>query len=222
MQAPKISFKTIGTEQQPLWVIDNFFAEPDSLFSYAMSSSPVSEASGHYPGMRSPASAQYKTAVLALVGKLINQFDASVRLQRIDAYYSLVATPPEQLNIVQRIPHFDKPLTNEYAVIHFLCGEEQGGTAFYQHRSTEFEFITEQRQNRYLASLERDIKQQGMPQGYINGDSDLFRQIHSEKAFFNRALVYRCSSLHSGCIARDYVPVFDPNKGRFTLTSFLG
>ena len=57
--------------------------------------------------------------------------------------------------------------------------------------------------------------------GYINDCSAEFEQLLVQDAQFNRLLMYRGSSLHSGCIGHDYTYVPDPATGRLTLTSFI-
>ena len=57
--------------------------------------------------------------------------------------------------------------------------------------------------------------------GYINGDTALFEQIAKQDGLFNRMLVYRRNSLHSGCIAPDFVPDPNPLTGRLSINSFI-
>ena len=56
---------------------------------------------------------------------------------------------------------------------------------------------------------------------YINGDTELFEQIASVPAVFNRILIYRRNSLHSGCIDRDFVPDPNPLTGRLSINCFM-
>jgi hypothetical protein len=59
------------------------------------------------------------------------------------------------------------------------------------------------------------------PAGFVNASTPLFEQLASYDAVFNRALVYRGTSLHSGSIPADFVPDSDPRTGRLTLNTFL-
>jgi hypothetical protein len=56
---------------------------------------------------------------------------------------------------------------------------------------------------------------------YINGDTALFEQVAMQAGRFNRMLVYRRNSLHSGCIARNFVPDPNPLTGRLSINCFL-
>ena len=74
----------------------------------------------------------------------------------------------------------------------------------------------------YFETIEREVREIGLPKppAYICGDTELFERIYEVEARWNRLVVYRTSSLHSGSIATNYP--FDPNPmtGRFTVASF--
>jgi hypothetical protein len=92
----------------------------------------------------------------------------------------------------------------------------------YRHTPTDFEYVDEQRYSRYMANIqERYPSKDTYPEGYINGSTDQFEEIASFDAIFNRLLMYRGTSLHSGKIGKEYN--FDPSPatGRLTLTSFF-
>jgi hypothetical protein len=56
---------------------------------------------------------------------------------------------------------------------------------------------------------------------YISGNTALFEQIASEDGIFNRMLVYRRNSLHSGSIAKGFVPDPNPLTGRLSINCFI-
>ena len=96
------------------------------------------------------------------------------------------------------------------------------GTALYRHKPTGFEYVDEQRYTPYMESIEQRYPSEShYPEGYINGSTDCFEEVASFDAVFNRLLMYRGTSLHSGKIGKDYN--FDPSPatGRLTLTSFF-
>ena len=70
-------------------------------------------------------------------------------------HFSLVTTPPEKLDYLQRIPHVDSPFTNELAFIHYLFKADLGGTAFYRHRATDTSTSME-RKPEYLRVVEEE------------------------------------------------------------------
>jgi len=220
---PVIRFSLIGREQQPLLVVDNFIPQPEQLLDYALTQGAVSQAAGLYPGLRSPAPAAFGTFLLQHLARPLQACFGLVpsQLQQIDSYFSLVCTPAAQLSPMQSVPHFDRPCPDELAAIYYLCDERHGGTSFYRHRSTGYEAITPERQALYQQALQVDFQQHGIPQGYICGDTPLFEVIATVPARFNRLVLYRCSSLHSGDIAADYCYDLNPLTGRFTIASFL-
>ena len=100
----------------------------------------------------------------------------------------------------------------ELAFIHYLFKADLGGTAFYRHRKTGFEYRRPgTREADYLRTgrSSRTIGPDSPPAEYINGDTPLYEQMGREEGVFNRMLVYRRNSLHSASIGTGFVP--DPN-----------
>jgi len=74
----------------------------------------------------------------------------------------------------------------------------------------------------YAQAIEEEMRTHGLPRpGYVNGSTELFECIGAFEATFNRALVYRGTSLHSGSIPADFVPDPNPRTGRLTLNTFV-
>ena len=137
-------------------------------------------------------------------------------------HYSLVTTPPAKLSYPQRIPHVDSVAPNELAFIHYLFKSDLGGTAFYRHRKTGFEYVDLDRMPEYLRNMEEEsLGPDYPPAEYINGDTPLYEQISAHEGVFNRALFYRRNSLHSGSLARNFVADPNPRTGRLSINGFL-
>ena len=219
----EIRRETIGRERAPLLVIDDFAEAADALVRQAV---PKHFAvGGHFfPGIRARAPLTYQRF---LIGKLrdlvLDFFELEADVLRLSmCHYSLVTTPPQQLMMEQRIPHTDSTGRDGLATIHYLFRGRHGGTAFYRHRKTGFEYIDESRKVGYLRVLEQEVRGPDAPRpGYINGDTPLFEQIANEEGAFNRLLVYRRNSLHSGSIGQDFVPDPNPLTGRLSINSFI-
>lgn len=222
----RIACHSIGREQQPVLVIDNFLSDPDSLVEQATNAE-FNPDQGLFPGHRAPAPDIYTKALeQALPGLLAQCFDIQPGdIRQVESSFSLVTQPPETLKPLQRIPHFDSRKPKELASIYFLCNREQhtyGGTAFYRHKSTGYESIDETRFAHYMSELEMDAKRTGVPDaGYIRQSTEMFEQIDSFAAVFNRILIYRCTSLHSGVIPPDFNFARDPRQARLSINSFL-
>jgi hypothetical protein len=215
----------IGNEQQTLLIIDDLVSDPRGLIDYACQRGEVVPAAGHYPGLRSPTPAAYANMLCTQLADLLTHTFALKpnQISQADCFYSLVTTPPQALSIVQQLPHFDQALPDNLAIIHYLCAEEHGGTSFYRHKQSGYEYIDESRKTEYLSALNQQLEQQGLPQPprYIDRENLYFVPIFRVAAKFNRAVIYRCSSLHSGDIGEDYSFDTNPYTGRFTIASFL-
>ena len=219
----RIQKVTIGSEQAPLLVIDNFVSNPDRLVR-KVASSQFRPGGQFYPGIRIEAPLSYQRFFIERLKDLLAEYFQlradSLRLSM--CHYSLVTTPAAKLHILQRIPHFDSLESNGLASIHYLFKTDLGGTAFYRHRKTGFEYIDASRRDTYFRSLESENDGPDMPgPGYINGDTALFEQIAKQDGVFNRLLVYRRNSLHSGCIDPSFVPDPNPLTGRLSINSFI-
>ena len=214
---------TIGVERAPLLVIDNFVADPDQLVRVAAEQK-FSEQSVYYPGIRANTPPEYQELFMGhLAQTLASHFQLGAGTVHFSlCQFSLVTTPAERLQVPQRIPHVDSLPSSGLASIHYLFRRDLGGTAFYRHRNTGFEYIDEARNETYLASLRAEnLRPDTAPVGYINGDTEMYEQIDRQDGVFNRMLIYRRNSLHSGCIAREFVPDPNPATGRLSINSFI-
>ena len=213
----------IGVERAPLLVIDNFVANADELVAHA-TTQVFAERSRYYPGIRAWAPLEYQQfLVTKLRDALLDCLEASTGTLTLSmCHYSLVTTPAAQLAAAQRIPHIDSLARSGLATIHYLFKADLGGTAFYRHRRTGFELVDEARNEIYFKALrEENLSPDALGTGYINGDTALFEQIAKQDGVFNRMLVYRRNSLHSGCIDRNFVPDPNPLTGRLSINSFI-
>ena len=214
----------IGNEDEPLCIIDDFLEAPLKFRNQAIQGVPPRPDETLYPGLRAPAPESYQALLDTVLRNLAAEvFDIDVPPSpSLVSYCSLVATPPEKLKPAQQIPHFDQPNRRDLAVMHYFCEPHLGGTSFYRHRSSGFEYVDAERMPGYFETIEREVREIGLPKppAYICGDTELFERIYEVEARWNRLVVYRTSSLHSGSIATNYP--FDPNPmtGRFTVASF--
>lgn len=214
---------SIGAEKAPLLIFDNIVENPQGLVEAAARSrfAPL----GHFfPGVRAPAPLVYQQFLQTHCMPLLEGhfFSDAPQFKFLMCHYSLVTTHPSQLSMIQRIPHFDSTESNGLASVHYLFKEDFGGTAFYRHRKTGFESVDESRKEQYLRSLEGENGGPNMPgPEYINGDTALYEQIMNVDAFFNRLIIYRRNSLHSGSIEKDFSPGPDLLSGRLSINTFI-
>ncbi|MDP2716882.1 DUF6445 family protein [Rheinheimera sp.] len=223
--AMQLQQRHIGHEQSPLLIVDNFIAKPELLLADAGQRRFVAN-SPYYPGVRAPAPQAYQQVLLQSLAPLLSEFFAlpAGTLSFSVCHYSLVTTPPDQLKLLQRIPHFDTTERHALAAVHYLFHDDQGGTAFYRHRKTGFETIDNNRAPVYFRAMEAENGGPNIPgrdAGYINGDTPLFTQIAAAEGVFNRLIIYRRHALHSGSIPPGANLSADPAQGRLTISSFI-
>lgn len=212
----------IGTEGEFVAVIDDFSYAAERLAEVARSAALV-PGNNHYPGHRAPAPPSYlaeRADVLKAV--LIDAFGMTNGADLIECNFSFVTTPPEQLTPIQRLPHFDGMYPDRLALLHYLCGPEEGGTSFYRHRQTGFERITADRVDRYTVALQEEARRQSAStSAYFFGSNEAFECIRTIEARWNRMIIYRGLLLHSGDVpARTQWPT-DQQTARLTINTFL-
>ena len=232
--AMKVTFTYVGDEQVPLWIINDFVTFPKQLVELADDGQENNvhsdnqfrqQNSDFYPGIRKTSPTGYGDMLSELVSliKQEPQFSKYTVLNPIMSAYSIATTAPNILRPIQMLPHFDAPISNQLAVVHYLCDEQHGGTSFYRHRNSNFEQITQSRVHQYQTKLKQQAVAEKLhlkPQ-YINGTTDLFEQIYCVEAKFNRAIIYPSNALHSGNINADAGLNSAPSKGRLTISSFI-
>lgn len=223
---PAYDLHALGHESHPLLVIDNFVDNPETLIALAEDDPPfTAQSTDYYPGIRKPAPADYSTWLAEKVEPLLHQiFDLPLQYRPVvrSSVFSLTTTPPKQLRPIQCVPHIDNHVAHQFAVVHYLCDEKFGGTSFYRHRSTGYESVTTERLAHYFKILKQEVMADHQAQrDYINGNTHLFERIARIGVRFNRALIYRSCSLHSGDISASVGLSSDPRQGRLTLNSFI-
>jgi len=222
----EVSRDLLGHEGEPLLLIEGVLTQPQSLIDYAATEvgfAPAWTATGGYPGVRAPAPLNYVNQLVRRLDPLIRKGFAlgPVKLARAECSLSMVTLPPSRLTPQQQVPHVDTVDAHQFAILHYLCGIEHGGTAFYRHRATGFETLTPERQASYdRLRGEEQAEAGGMPD-YIRGDHPHFVQHACYDSLVDRVIVYRSRTLHSGQIGEDAALSDDPRRGRLTANIFL-
>ena len=213
---------SIGEERQPLVVIDNVFAEPDQVFEMAASRS-YSYVAQYFPGVRAKTPLSVQQFLLQQVrAECAAAFDLPPTMNFTSCHFSLITTLPEKLSYLQRIPHIDSTVFHELALVFYLFKRDQGGTAFYRHRKSGFEYVDVDRRDEYYRQLELERESvERSSTGYISGDTEYYERIGEQSGVYNRMLVYRRTSLHSANFGPEIEFSSDPKRARLTLTGFL-
>lgn len=214
---------SVGSEQTPLLVIDNFVADPERLVRRAATRM-YGQGGRYFPGIRAEAPLSYQQLFTEKLRDLLFQFFSlqGTGLKFALCHYSVVTTPPAQLEFLQRIPHIDSTNRNALASVHYLFRGDFGGTGFYRHRATGFESISPDRSEGYFKLVSEESKGPNAPEpAYINDDTPLYERIAMQDGIFNRIVIYPRNVLHSGCIGPDFVADPDPTKGRLSINTFI-
>jgi hypothetical protein len=225
-EKPVVEVRTIGEECEPLVVVDGAMRNPRALVDYAAEEArfaPLAEAENFYPGVRAPAPRGYPPKLLAQFRPVIDdvfEIPATARMRGTCAL-SIVTLEPEQLNLPQRLPHFDTVDPRQIAALHYLCDPRWGGTAFYRHRATGFETLSAERVEYYFTTLREEIAACPPTADYVRGDTDLFEETARVEARFDRLVIYRSRLLHSGVVDPSLGLSADPRRGRLTANAFF-
>ena len=144
----------------------------------------------------------------------------------MQAWYSIVTTPPADLLPIQRLPHIDGTDPTQIAMMLYLhrTGPRSAhrGTAFFRHRSTGLEALTADDYPRYAAALQADVTRTGLPPAaYATDGAPHFERTHMVPGHFNSAVFYRGNILHSGVIDNAAPLPADPLTGRLTINAFF-
>lgn len=215
---------TVGLEQEKILIIDDFMKSPGALVDLAANQA-FTPYNTQYPGIKSPAPAEYTQQLLNAVVPIIEKhYDLPLhyKLECADGLFSLVTLKETELNLVQRSPHRDSSNPYQFAILLYLCEPDHGGTAFYRHNHTQFETISNAKSALYDKVCADEIAENGAPELRYQQDSDQrYSKIGELNTRFNRLVIYRSWLLHSGGINPQKSIDANPRSGRLTLNSFI-
>jgi Family of unknown function (DUF6445) len=218
----------VGRTHSPVVVIDGFSGAVDDIARLADELGPFPPIRGnYYPGVRrlisnsDAAAYAYVIATCRNVAPFVGGAFGGESFDLEEASFSVVSLRPEQLQPVQKAPHFDGPDQKLYALLHYLRVPSGSGTAFFRHRATGIERVTPQNLPLYASAAERELPTTAARAGYINGSDDLYEEIGRVEAIADRLIVYHGSLLHSGIIPQGMSFSADPQQGRLTANFFL-
>ncbi len=218
----RFSRRAMGKEGQPLVIIDEALETPQALVELARQS-PFSEPpGGFYPGLNAPLPSDYVVSLAEALRPLLAQaFGLSANAPvDLSGYFGLATRPAEVLAPVQKLPHHDSTNPMQLAVIHYLAAGRQGGTGFYRQDVTGFESVDGGRQPAYTAECARQIEDVPNLTRHVGPHTPGYTLIDFADAVFNRLIVYRTTSLHSGLLETSNLSD-NPATGRLTANLFI-
>ena len=220
--------RNIGKENTPIIIIDDFAVSIADIKDYACQTDnfeAVSKRDSYYPGVRLKLPKQYVVDVISPINRLIQQtyhVPSHLNIAPTNFVYSLVSTPASQLSTLQRIPHFDTSHPYYFAVLHYLADGEHGNTAFFRHKPTQFERISEERKTRYFESAQQFFNENGKPSAqYCTSSTDHFEIYDQIEYRPNRLAIYPGNLLHSILINEQTDICANPKQGRLTANIFV-
>jgi hypothetical protein len=220
--------KFLASDQR-LVSIDAFLETPDHAISQAVLQN-FAKVTPQYPGVRAALDPAVCSAWLAQLTPLLDQWfgaPAQGNGWAMQAWYSLVTTPPEELAPMQRLPHVDGTDPQQIAMMLYLQrpgphSRQSGGTAFFRHRSTGLESLSADTYPRYAAAVQAEYGRTGLPPAaYPTDGAPHFERVHVADGTFNRAIFYRGNILHSGVIDNAAPLSASPSEGRLTINAFF-
>ena len=217
-----------GESQSPVVVVDNFSGVVERVAQLADELAPFPPIKGNYfPGLRrvitladAKAYGYVHEACRQAAPFIGGAFDVK-GFDLAEASFSIVTLRPGELQTQQRQPHFDSPDQSVLAMLHYLRVPSGSGTAFYRHRSTGVERVTEANVNRFATTARAEGARLPKDSGYMHGSDDFYEQIGAVEAVPDRMVIYHGSLLHSGIIPPDMSFSSDPRDGRLTANFFL-
>jgi hypothetical protein len=224
-QNADVELAHIGRCGIKVMVIENVLRDPLRVASLGFAQSYSADSGNLYPGLRAPMPASFSTELRDWLTPLLQEqgvLAADQTICRDSSFFSFVSTASQDLLPLQRIPHFDSTDPALFAAVIYLCDTRFGGTAFYRHRRTGYEAITQDNLANYQLALNNDMRVHGAPQAaYINGDTVLFETIFASELKFNSAIIYPGRALHAAKIASPFEPPRTKNDWRLTVTALL-
>lgn len=214
----------IGLEKASLVQVDNVLRDPAALVRFAANEARFGGVDNNlYPGIRAAMPLEYVEAVVRALDPVIRSTYRveGAKLAKAECFFSIVTTAPDDLQPLQKVPHIDTTDNLHFAVVHYLCPAQLGGTAFYRQDKTGYESVGNERAARWIA--ERDAMLAELPEtsGYMSPSTPGYTQTAQIEARFDRLILYRSNLLHSGVIPAGVPLNPDPNVGRLTANLFI-
>ena len=212
-----------GNGRHPIITIDNFSPHAGDLLTDCQAQN-FQRHGPYYPGVQAYAPTKYLAPHRQSLGYVLSRAFGygEVKTEMEMCMYSYVTTPPAELMPLQRYPHYDGGHPRKVALLHYLCGADQGGTQFYRHDRTGYETVFPERQSNYMQARRYDSKAYGLRRpAYFKDTEHGFTRLKQVKARFNRAILYPSCTLHSGELGSSPKFTTRQDTGRLTVNTFF-
>jgi hypothetical protein len=214
-----VSENSISGTKHKIIIVDHAFNEHDSIVKYANNTAyyqPPGSCGTYYPGHRDEMPEPYYNAFSLLLQRV---FPKHLKHQVARCWLSKITLAPEQLSPFQTMPHYDSLFDQDMAAIHYLSGEELGGTNFYRYKDTEKIALSIQDEAMIRNMLKKHTESEF--KGYIGDSNSVFEKIHSVTAKPNRVVIYSGNILHSPSITPNVSFDKKSSRCRTSINSFF-
>jgi hypothetical protein len=224
----KPELRRVGDCATSVVVIDEFSGEVAELINIAAALAPFPyHRENYYPGLRriiteaDTAANTYVERSLTDAAQFIAGAYDVAGFDLLEASFSMVTTDPAKLTPAQRAPHFDTTDPKQFAVLHYLNVPADSGTAFFRHRATGVERVTDDNINAFVPTARKEAALLPADSGYIVGNNEYFERVEAIEAVPDRLIIYPGSLLHSGIIPAGMNFSHDPRQGRLSANFFV-
>ena len=225
---PKLTIQEVSIPYTNLnaYIIDDFLLNADSVLHFAKNIAyfnPMHADNSYYPGVRDNMPEPYIRLLhdffqQSIIPKLVGREQSTAIIHK--SLISLVTCPPSQLLTEQKMPHVDSCKNSEYAFVHYLSGQELGGTSIYRYIPKNIVELNEQDEVILDDMLNEVSSKSNEHNGYITDSTSLFEQVLKVEAKFNRLVIYQGNLLHGANLTSKESYSGDTANGRFSITSF--
>ena len=219
----QVTLRRIGRDSSPVLVIDDVVLDPDALVEAAAASTFTPPQVTYYPGLNAPLPRTYlETLLPVLRPSMARAFGVATDLPLVvSGFFALATQRLEDFGPWQKIPHYDQLQADHLAMLHYLCRDQAGGTAFFRHQATGYESVTQDRRDGYLATVTAELERDGdRLTGYAGPQTLNFDMLDSVEIRFNRLVLYPSNILHCALFEGARLSN-DPRTGRLTANSFF-
>ena len=225
---PKLTIQEVSIPYTNLnaYIIDDFLLNADSVLHFAKNIAyfnPMHADNSYYPGVRDNMPEPYIRLLhdffqQSIIPKLVGREQSTAIIHK--SLISLVTCLPSQLLTEQKMPHVDSCKSSEYAFVHYLSGQELGGTSIYRYIPKNIVELNEQDEVILDDMLNEVSSKSNEHNGYITDSTSLFEQVLKVEAKFNRLVIYQGNLLHGANLTSKESYSGDTANGRFSITSF--
>lgn len=217
----RIEVTRIGQERQPVIIVDDALEGADALCAYAETADFHSPPEGaFYPGRMAHLPGNYLPVLLNALRPTLTQVFGMPHgaLRHSHGFFGLTTQSSADMTPRQAIPHTDSGNLHSFATVHYLRGDF-GGTAFFRHKATGFEAISNVESHPFgKLRLQEIADRDGQATDTLI--TELYEEIFCVEPVFNRLVVYRANQLHSARVENAAQLTDDARTGRLTANTF--